>query len=95
MDYYGLPYLQSYMLPLTYAIDVANKAAAIPGTGNEPITFTYTFDVARFTVAALDLPEWDTELYCLGETTTLNEFLKLSEDVRGKFMSTSMYSAVN
>ena len=91
MDYYGLPYLQSYMLPLTYAIDVANKAAAIPGTGNEPITFTYTFDVARFTVAALDMPEWDTELYCLGETTTLNKFLKLSEDVRGKFMSTSMY----
>ncbi|KAF5574345.1 hypothetical protein FPANT_11811 [Fusarium pseudoanthophilum] len=59
LDYYGPPTFKSYMQRVAWAIDIANKKAGIPGTGNEPMTFTYTFDVAKFVVAALDLPKWE------------------------------------
>lgn len=64
-------------------VDIPNAAAGIPGTGNEPITFTYTFDVARFVVAALDLPTWPRELRIVGDTLTYNKLVKLAEDARG------------
>ncbi|KAH8894584.1 NAD(P)-binding protein [Thozetella sp. PMI_491] len=83
LDYYGPPSLKSYMTPTPFAVDVANKIAGIPGTGNEPMTFTYTFDLAKFVVAALDLPKWDETTCCYGEKITWNEFLKLAEDARG------------
>ncbi|KAG4282048.1 hypothetical protein FPRO06_10951 [Fusarium proliferatum] len=59
LDYYGPPTFKSYMQRVAWAIDIAHKKAGIPGTGNEPMTFTYTFDVAKFVVAALDLPKWE------------------------------------
>ncbi|KAF5253914.1 hypothetical protein FANTH_1239 [Fusarium anthophilum] len=59
LDYYGPPTLKSYMQRVAWALDIANKKAGIPGTGNEPMTFTYTLDVAKFVVAALDLPRWE------------------------------------
>ena len=86
LDYYGPPSLKSYMTPVAFAIDMPNKKAGIPGTGDEPMTFTYTFDVAKFMVAALDLPEWDETTYCYGEKISWNEFLKLAEEARGKPM---------
>ncbi|KAK5632191.1 hypothetical protein RRF57_007905 [Xylaria bambusicola] len=82
LDYYGPPSLKSYMTRVAFAIDVANKKAGIPGTGDEPMTFTHTFDVAKFVVAALDLPEWDEIMYCYGEKISWNEFLKLAEETR-------------
>lgn len=69
---------------VAWAIDMENKKAGIPGTGNDPMTFTYTFDVARFAVAALDLPKWDELMYCYGDKTTWKEFLKQAEEARGK-----------
>ncbi|KAL9564432.1 hypothetical protein ACKAV7_011623 [Fusarium commune] len=57
LDYYGPPTLKSYMQRVAWAIDIVHKKAGIPGTGNEPMTLTYTFDVAKFVVAALDLPK--------------------------------------
>ncbi|KAF5701637.1 hypothetical protein FGLOB1_10085 [Fusarium globosum] len=66
LDYYGPPTFKSYMQRVAWAIDIAHKKAGIPGTGNEPMTFTYTFDVAKFVVAALDLPKWEQLMYCYG-----------------------------
>ncbi|KAF4341686.1 hypothetical protein FBEOM_4359 [Fusarium beomiforme] len=83
LDYYGPPSFKSYMNRVAWAIDIANKKAGIPGTGNEPMTFTYTFDVAKFVVAALDMPKWDELMYCYGEKTTWNQFLKQAEEARG------------
>ncbi|KAH7230678.1 uncharacterized protein BKA55DRAFT_696595 [Fusarium redolens] len=84
LDYYGPPsLLKSYMNRVAWAIDIVNKKAGIPGTGNEPMTFTYTFDVAKFVIATLDLPKWDELMYCHGEKTTWNEFLKQAEEVTG------------
>lgn len=71
------------MAPTTFVVDMANKAATIPGTGNEPMTFTYTFDVAKFVAAFLDVPKWEETTYCYGDKTTWNEFLQLAEDARG------------
>ncbi|KAF4459237.1 C6 zink-finger PRO1A [Fusarium albosuccineum] len=42
LDCYGLD-LKTHIPPLSLAIDIANKKAAIPGTGNEPIAFTYSY----------------------------------------------------
>lgn len=87
LDYYGPPSsLKSYMTRVAWAVDVASKKAGIPVTGDEPMTFTYTFDVAKFAVAALDLPKWDELTYCYGDKLTWNEFLGLAEEARGKVM---------
>ncbi|KAF5621044.1 uncharacterized protein FTJAE_11384 [Fusarium tjaetaba] len=83
LDYYGPPTFKSYMQRVAWAIDIANKKAGIPGTGNEPMTFTYTFDVAKFVVAALDLPKWEELMYCYGEKTTWNKVLKQAENAIG------------
>ncbi|PNP84974.1 hypothetical protein FNYG_01671 [Fusarium nygamai] len=83
LDYYGPLTLKSYMQRVAWAIDIENKKAGIPGTGNEPMTFTYTFDVAKFVVAALDLPKWEELMYCYGEKTTWNKVLKQAEDAIG------------
>ncbi|KAH6884238.1 nmrA-like family protein [Thelonectria olida] len=84
LDYFAPPSLKSYYDHSTLVIDIPNAAAGIPGTGNEPVTLTYTFDVARFTVAALDLPSWPRELKIIGETLTFNELLALVETATGK-----------
>ncbi|TXC10815.1 hypothetical protein FocTR4_00007738 [Fusarium oxysporum f. sp. cubense] len=89
LDYYGLPYLKSYLQPLTFAVDIANKAAAIPGTGNDIVYFTYTFDVAKFVVALLCLSDWDETTYCYGDKATWNEILQLAEESRGSKFTVS------
>ncbi|GME46751.1 putative nmra-like family protein [Neofusicoccum parvum] len=83
LDYFGRPHIKTYQRPLTFVLDVANKTAAIPGTGDEPIVFTYSFDVAKFVSASLDLAEWPEELFVIGDRTTWNEFVKLAEEARG------------
>ncbi|KAI6750466.1 hypothetical protein HG530_014747 [Fusarium avenaceum] len=68
----------------TIVVDMLNKAAGIPGTGDEPIVFTYTFDVAKFVIAALDLKTWPEELRILGTKLTFNELVRLGEKARGE-----------
>lgn len=82
-DYYGMPYVETNLKPLTFVLDVANKAAAIPGTGNEPMTFTYTKDLAKFVVAALDLSKWTYPMVCYSDKTTWNKVTKIAEESRG------------
>jgi nucleoside-diphosphate-sugar epimerase len=86
-DYYAISHIKTHMPPLCFAVDIDAKKAAIPGTGNEVIAFTYSFDVARFVAAFLDLENWSETTYCYGEKTTFNEFVKLAEELLGKFMS--------
>lgn len=88
VDYYGMPYVESSLKPLTFVLDVANKAASIPGTGDEVMTFTYTKDLAKFVVAALKLPKWTYPMVCYSDKTTWNKALKLAEDARGRAVLT-------
>lgn len=90
MDYYGIPHIESNMQPVAFGLDMNYKAAGIPGTGDDKVSFTYTKDVAKFVVAALDLEKWDEALFCYGDVTTWNEFLKLAEEVRGQFILTTI-----
>ncbi|KAI8654201.1 NmrA domain-containing protein [Fusarium sp. Ph1] len=84
IDYAGQPYIKSYMKPdLHFGIDVANKAASIPGTGNDIIAFSYTYDLAKFVVAALDLPEWKEETIFWSDKATWNEVVALAEKASG------------
>ncbi|KAL6362330.1 hypothetical protein LRP88_03608 [Fusarium phalaenopsidis] len=83
LDCYSLTSLKTHLPPLSFAIDVANKKAAIPGTGNEPIALTYTYDVAKFVAAFLEEPKWEELTFCYGEKTTWNEFVMVAEEVIG------------
>ncbi|QYT01023.1 NmrA domain-containing protein [Trichoderma simmonsii] len=84
LDYYGMPYIETHISELiTFIFDMVNKAAVIPGTGNDLVSFTYTRDVANFVVKALDLSEWEEEMFCYGDKVTLNQFLGLVEEATG------------
>lgn len=85
LDYYAMPHLKSHLttFPANLAIDVANKVAGIPGTGDDPLTFTYTYDVGRFVAEALTLPKWEEDTYIIGEEATLNQLLAYAEEARG------------
>jgi hypothetical protein len=85
LDYYGMPHVKTYLSPLVFAVDIANKMAAIPGTGNEPHSFTDTKDLGKFVVAAIDLPKWDQALHCYSENSTWNELIKVAEEMTGKY----------
>ncbi|KAJ3544411.1 hypothetical protein NM208_g3069 [Fusarium decemcellulare] len=83
LDYYGMPHVKSHLPAFLVAVDVANKIARIPGTGNDAVTFTYTYDVAKFVAVALDMNKWDEETVVAGDKATWNEFLRLAEEIRG------------
>ncbi|PHH59411.1 hypothetical protein CDD81_3221 [Ophiocordyceps australis] len=89
LDYWGIPGVKSNMGPFPIAIDIPNNTAAIPGTGDTPITFTHSTDVAKFVSAFLDLDEWDPITYVGGDSVTWNQFLQYAEDAKGsKFQTT-------
>jgi nucleoside-diphosphate-sugar epimerase len=83
LDCYAIPHIDSYMAPAAFVIDIPNKVAAIPGSGNDPVYLTYTRDLAKFAVAALDRPKWDEMTFCYSDSTTWNDFVALLEDATG------------
>ncbi|KAF2689455.1 NAD(P)-binding protein [Lentithecium fluviatile CBS 122367] len=85
LDYWVVPHVKSYLGGVTLAIDMANKTAAIPGSGNVPVVFTYSFDIGNLVASLLTLPEgkWDKESYIIGDKVTMNEFLAIAEEARG------------
>lgn len=87
LDYYGMPHVKTHLPPFLVAVDVANKIARIPGTGNDVITFTYTYDVANVVAMMLNADKWQEETIVVGDKATWNEFLQLAENVRGQFPS--------
>ncbi|GME32557.1 Pyridoxal-phosphate dependent enzyme [Neofusicoccum parvum] len=83
LEYFGMPHVKTNLPQTTFVVDMANKKAAIPGTGKDLMTFTYSLDVAKFVVAALDLPKWDRDTVVIGDKMTWEQFVKLAEDARG------------
>lgn len=83
MDYFGHPYIPSTLRPFKWAIDVPSRRAAIPGTGDEVVTMTYSKDVARFMARLLDDDEWPKFSRVSGADTCLNEILAIAERVTG------------
>ncbi|KAH8883170.1 NAD(P)-binding protein [Thozetella sp. PMI_491] len=93
LDYWVLPKVKSYFDPLPLVIDMPNNIAAIPGSGDVPITFTHTWDIACFVPALLTLPRWEKESYVIGDKVTWNQFVKFAEEARG-FKFTVTYDSV-
>ena len=85
LDYWGMPGVPSHMPPFTMVLDIAHNAAAIPGSGDVPITFTHTKDTAKFVAAILDKEKWDEETFVMGEKLTFNEALTIVEEVKGNY----------
>ncbi|KAH7161739.1 hypothetical protein EDB81DRAFT_925388 [Dactylonectria macrodidyma] len=83
LDYWGMPKVKTYLTPITLLVDIAAGKAGIPGSGDIPVVFTYSHDAAKFTAAALTLDKWEKELYAIGAKITLNDLVKVAEDVRG------------
>ncbi|KXH57122.1 hypothetical protein CSAL01_09892 [Colletotrichum salicis] len=81
MDYFGMPHTPSNLTPHAWAVDIANRRAAIPGTGNELMTMTYSVDVARFVVRMLDGIDWPEVSIISGSDTTFDKILEIAEKI--------------
>jgi hypothetical protein len=86
LDYWGMPKVPSYLVPNTVVVDLPANVAAIPGSGNTPVVFTHTFDVAKYVSAALDLEKWEEDSYIIGDKVTWNEFVALAEEAKGELI---------
>lgn len=82
-DHYVAPKVQSYLPPIALVLDIANNFAAIPGSGDVPIVFTHTFDIARFVAQLVGQSKWEKQSYIIGDRVTWNEFLRIAEEAKG------------
>ena len=86
MDYFGMPHYQSYMLPEIPYVDIAAAKAAIPGSGNDKVTFTFTKDVARFVRKLVESSdEWPVRTLIAGDVVTFNQIVEAAERSRGQY----------
>ncbi|RSL74471.1 hypothetical protein CEP51_011555 [Fusarium floridanum] len=82
-DYYVAPHIKTYMTILHAVVDVTNNRATIPGSGDMPVAFTHTLDIAKLVAASLTLPKWEPETYMIGDKLTFNDLVALAERVKG------------
>ncbi|KAM0427881.1 hypothetical protein ACHAPT_007340 [Fusarium lateritium] len=92
MDYWGLPHIQSNLWAYTWAIDIANRRAAIPGTGDDVLSLTYSVDVAKFVLRTLESSDkWPETSILSGSDITFNQLLAIAERIRGSVPSDSRF----
>lgn len=84
MDYWGMPHIKTHLHPFPWAIDVESKTAALPGTGDDILSLTYSFDLAKFIVRILDLENWPRVSVLVGQDVTFNQLLRMAEHSRGE-----------
>jgi len=91
MDYFlGVPGMkQSYLVKMTelaiWPPNLETRVAIIPGSGDEPITWTSGRDTAKAMVRLLHVPhgKWDKHTYISGETGTWNDAVQQLEKYHG------------
>ncbi|KAL8918181.1 MAG: hypothetical protein Q9208_007533 [Pyrenodesmia sp. 3 TL-2023] len=84
MDYFGMPHCQSHLPCEPPYIDIPAGKAAIPGSGNDKATVTYTKDVAKFVRKLVEsTPKWPTHSLIAGDVVTLNEVVEAAQEARG------------
>lgn len=82
-DGWVAPKVKTYQDPLPLVVDIPNQVAAIPGSGNELVVFTHTFDIARFVALLVGAAKWDKESYIIGDKVSWNQFVQYAEEARG------------
>lgn len=78
LDYCALG-IPSCLTNYALSTDVQNNVADIPGSGERQVHFTYSFDVAQFTVAALSLKTWERKYFISGDRKSWEEVLAIAE----------------
>jgi nucleoside-diphosphate-sugar epimerase len=72
-----------------YIMDIRRMKASVPHYNNAGhiihICLTSAQDVARFVVAALDLPNWPTEFRMRGDRLSVLDAVQEAESMRGKY----------
>ncbi|XXG96828.1 hypothetical protein Hte_003119 [Hypoxylon texense] len=63
-----------------HSVDWAGRRIAIPGTGNEPVDFTWARDVARALAALVEAPRgaWEPYTFVSGERSCWNDAVELA-----------------
>lgn len=84
IDYYVSPPLTSPLDHWTVFIDLANRTAALPGSGDVPVAMSYTMDVAKFVAGSLSLSKWERETLIYNDKLTMNQYVQVVEEVRGE-----------
>ncbi|KAF2651594.1 NAD(P)-binding protein [Lophiostoma macrostomum CBS 122681] len=82
LDYYILNH-PTHLNIVSIPVDVRNDIAGIPGSGDDPVHFTYSFDVGTYTAALLGLEKWDQNYYVAGDQKTWNEVIEIVEKAKG------------
>jgi hypothetical protein len=82
LDYYILDH-PTHINIVPNPIDVRNNVASIPGSGDNPVHLTYTFDVGKYTAALLGLEKWEQNYYITGDQKTWNEVVAVVEKAKG------------
>ncbi|CZR46033.1 uncharacterized protein FPRO_11480 [Fusarium proliferatum ET1] len=73
---------------------MANKAAAVPGSGEDKVVSTDSFDVTRFVDSLLNTDEeWLKQSVIIGEKITTNEINAITKDVNDSQWSMTMYKS--
>ncbi|KAK2671639.1 Short-chain dehydrogenase/reductase SDR [Fusarium oxysporum f. sp. vasinfectum] len=80
IDYYVSPPLKSPLDHWTVFIDIANRTAALPGSGDVPVAMSYTMDVAKFVAGSLSLPKWERETLIYNDKLTMNQYVQVVEE---------------
>ncbi|KAF8997883.1 hypothetical protein BDQ17DRAFT_1209173, partial [Cyathus striatus] len=70
------------MWPLV--LDLKERKAEIPGTGEDKVTFTALTDIGKFVSAAVTFKQWPEELGMSGDTLSYNEVVQKAEEVTGE-----------
>lgn len=84
LDYWSLSRIPTRLSSTTNMwLDAENNAAVIPGDGNDLMVLTHSSDAARHVVSLLDIPDWKRRYFVVGTRTTLNDAVKLAEEVKG------------
>lgn len=86
MDYFGAPHIPSHLRTFVWGVDVNSRRAAIPGSGEDVMTMTYSKDVARFIERLLDDDDWPERSIISGSDVTFKQLLSLAEKHRGKYL---------
>ncbi|KAJ3930259.1 MAG: hypothetical protein NXY57DRAFT_962854 [Lentinula lateritia] len=72
-----------HMPHFPYIFDLSKHSADIPGDGEKQIVYTRAEDVGKFVAAATQLEAWEEYSEMAGDVLTMNEVLRLCEDVCG------------
>lgn len=85
MDYWFSPRIPSaFKFNMANWVDLDNFFAAIPGDGHTPLVLTHSRDIARFVVAVLEIPRWEKRYHLVGDRLTLNDFVRIAEEISGR-----------